>query len=376
MVVVPVFDLLVLTRIPSIGSNRLRALISYFGSTSDVFEAPAREISKVDGFSKVLASRVARFCKDHALDEAKRFAERQLSRVNHVGGHILSFWDKRYPDSLKKIFDPPPLLFVKGEMIDDDKYSIAIVGTRAPSEYGIGVAERFSQELAKLGITVVSGLARGIDTFSHAATLKSGGRTIAVIGSGLDVLYPPENRALAERISQRGAVVSEFDMGAKPDAVNFPRRNRIISGLSLGTLVVETDINGGAMITANTALDQNREVFAIPGTISVHRSRGCHALIKDGRAKLVESVSDILDELAPKLRPLLGTHDSSVQATEHIDLSLFEQKLYDLLDSDSLHIDQLAERTGLTTSDALVNLLSLEFRGLVKQLPGKMFVKR
>lgn len=370
-----VFDLLVLAQIPSIGANRLRALVSHFGDPASVFSKSAKEIAEVEGFSKKLAVHIVQFTRSSKVDEARQYAERQLSRLNKVEGCLITYWDKKYPDLLKKIYDPPPFLFVKGEIIGDDKYAVAIVGTRAPSEYGCLMAERFSQEFTRLGITVVSGLARGIDTIAHSAALKSGGRTLAVVGSGLDVIYPPENRSLFERISEHGAVISEYEMGAKPDAENFPKRNRIISGLSLGTLIVETDIDGGAMITANTALDQNRDVFAVPGLVTNKRSRGCHALIRDGRAKLVEQIDDILDELAPKLRPLLkqagkGEHEQPIP-----ELTLFEKTIYDVLADESIHIDTIAERAHVSTADALVNLLSLEFKGLVRQLPGKMFVK-
>jgi len=372
--VITAFDLFVLSQIPNIGSNRLRALVSHFGDSSEVFRAPVKEIATIAGFSRKLAVTVARFTGSAQHTEAKRYAERQLSLLNAAEGRMLLFWDQHYPEPLKKIYDPPPFLFVCGEVTDDDKYAIAIVGTRSPSEYGSSMAERFSQEFARLGITVVSGLARGVDTVAHSTALRNGGRTLSVIGSGLDVMYPPENKPLFERISGRGAIISEYSMGAKPDAVNFPRRNRIISGLSLGTLVIETDLNGGAMITANTALDQNREVFALPGLITSKRSRGCHALIKDGRAKLVESVEDILAELAAKLRPLLK--QSLKEESPPVELSLFEKKIYDSLGEEALHIDLLAERSGATTADALVHLLGLEFKGLVKQLPGKLFVRR
>ena len=369
-----ILDLLVLSQIPGIGSNRLRALVSHFGDPTTVLHASAREIASMEGFSRRLASLTANFMKNSAFDDAKKHAQTQLSKVNNLDAHILTFWDKKYPDALKRIFDPPPFLFVRGEMLDEDRFGIGIVGTRSPSEYGVRMAERFSSELSKLGITIVSGLARGIDTVAHLIALKSGGRTFAVVGSGLDIIYPAENRNLAERLIQHGAMISEYDMGAKPDAANFPRRNRIISGLTLGTLIVETDVNGGAMITASTALDQNREVFAIPGNIGSKRSRGCHALIKDGRAKLVETVDDILEELAAKLRPLLKTSPGE-ERKPPIDLTMFERKIYDNVRHDPIHIDRIAEESGTSISDVLVNLLSLEFKGLVKQLPGKMFLR-
>ncbi|MDI6765272.1 MAG: DNA-processing protein DprA [Bacteroidota bacterium] len=371
---ISVFDLLTLSQIPGIGSNRLRMLISHFGNTDEVLTASIREIAIVEGFSRKLASTIVHFVRSQKHSEAKRYAERQLSKVNKVEGKVITFLDKQYPENLKKIYDSPPFLFVRGEFTDKDMYAIAIVGTRTPSDYGVRMTEKISQELAVLGITIVSGLARGIDTVAHHAAIKTDGRTLSVIGSGLDVIYPPENKNLFERIVGCGAVISEYEMGAKPDAVNFPRRNRIISGLSLGTVIIETDINGGAMITANTALDQNREVFALPGLVNSKRSRGCHLLIKEGRAKLIESIDDILEELSTKLKPLIKPKDHD-EIKQLPSLTLFERSIYDVLTENPSHIDSIAEAAILTTSDVLVNLLSLEFKGLVKQLPGKMFVK-
>ena len=352
----------------------MRTLVSHFGKSGTIFRTSAKEIATIEGFSKKLASQLAHFKESALFDDAQRYAEKQLSRMNKANAHVVTFWDIHYPEPLKKIYDPPPFLFVRGDIREEDKYSLALVGTRSPSEYGISIVEKLAQELVRLGIVIVSGLARGIDTVAHSTSVRNGGRTIAVIGSGLDVIYPPENKSLFERITEHGAVISEYSMGAKPDAVNFPRRNRLISGLSLGTVVIETDINGGAMITANTALDQNREVFAVPGLVSNKRSRGCHALIKDGRAKLIENVEDILGELASKLRPLLKhpTHEEQPPA----DISLFEKSIYEALGDEPLHIDSIAERSAASTSDALVHLLSLEFKGLVKQLPGKLFIRR
>jgi DNA processing protein len=358
-------DLLSLSAVPGVGSNRLRTLVSHFRDATAVLHASPRELIKVSGIDKKTALSIARF------RDGKKFADQQLARLNRVEGRIITFWDAEYPEPLKKIYDPPAFLFLLGSMIADDAYAIAIVGTRTPTTYGKIIAEKFSEHLAGLGLTIVSGLARGIDTTAHAAALKAGGRTLAVIGSGIDVIYPSENKRLAERISHKGAILSEYEMGAKPDAVNFPRRNRIISGLALGTLIVETTETGGAMITASTALDQNREVFAVPGPITESRSSGTNRLIKEGRAKLVDCVDDIVSELQTKLTPRLKTEEKRIE----IPLSLFERRLLDCLGTEPLHIDAIAEQTSLATSDALVNLLSLEFKGLVKQLPGKLFVR-
>ncbi|HLF20437.1 MAG TPA: DNA-processing protein DprA [Bacteroidota bacterium] len=359
-------DLLRLASVPRIGHQKIRALISRFKDPADVLEASPRELTRVPGIAKGLAIAIAH------QEDGEAFADDQLKRLNKLNGRIITIWEKGYPELLKKIYDPPAYLFVLGEFADTDRYSIAIVGTRLASSYGQIVAENFSKEFARLGITTVSGLARGIDTIVHASTLKANGRTIAVIGSGLDVPYPPENLSLLQRVAKNGAVVSEFLMGTSPDATNFPRRNRIISGLSLGTVIVESAENGGAMITASTALDQNREVFAVPGAIHERRSSGPNRLIQEGRAKLVLTVEDILDELKQQFKQFLKREREREPA---VDLTLFEHKILEVLKSDATHVDAIAEEAQISPADALVNLLSLEFKGLVKQLPGKMFVK-
>jgi DNA processing protein len=367
-------DLLVLSRIPNVGVNRLRALVTHFGDPTRALFASAPEIAAVEGFSTRLAAAVAGFRATQEHERARDFARRQLLRLEEAGGSIVSYWDEAYPDLLKRIYDPPAYFHFFGNAGAWTGPSLGVVGTRFPSEYGRATAEHFGREFARLGITVVSGLARGVDTVAHSAALKEGGITIAVIGSGLDVIYPPENKGLSERMRTRGAVISEYEMGAQPDAANFPKRNRLISGLSLGTLIVETDVNGGAMITANVALDQNREVFAVPGNIGAKRSRGCNLLIREGKAKLVESVEDILAELRPAL-PARFTETHSQPAQSDPGLTLFEQNIYDFLSPAPMHIDDVADRAGCSASDALVNLLGLECKGLIRQLPGKRFVR-
>lgn len=359
-------DLLRLSSVPRIGPQKIRALISHFIDPSEVLKASPRDLIKVPGIDKKLASNIVH----HTNGET--FADEQLKRINKLGARIVTIWDKEYPELLKKIYDPPAFLYVLGNFDPNDKYAIAVVGTRHPTHYGQIVAEQTARDLAQYKITVVSGLARGIDTIAHSSTLKTGGRTIAVIGSGLDVPYPLENKKLLERIAEQGAVVSEFSMGAKPDAPNFPRRNRIISGLSLGTIIVESAQDGGAMITATIALDQDREVFAIPGNITEKRSVGPNKLIREGRAKLVQTVDDVLEELKPHLRPILKKERESEPIVE---LTLFEKNLFDVLRSEPMHIDALAELANTSTADALVTLLSMEFKGVVKQLPGKMFIR-
>ncbi|MEX2115613.1 MAG: DNA-processing protein DprA [Bacteroidota bacterium] len=357
-----ILDLLRLTSVPRLGPLKIRALISRFGDPTEVLTASPRELHRVPGIDKKLASSIVRH-------DGRQFAEGQLSAMNLHGARIITAWDLEFPILLRKIYDPPPLLFVLGRFAEADAQALSIVGTRKPSSYGHRIAEMFAEQLVMRAITIVSGLARGIDTAAHSGALKGNGRTIAVIGSGLDVPYPPENRGLMERIAEKGVVVSEFPFGTQPEAQNFPRRNRLISGLSLGTIVVESDQDGGAMITASTALDQNREVFAVPGMITEKRSIGPHTLIRDSRAKLIHSVEDILVELPMILRDAAAPQEQRPLPQ----LTLFETKIYESLSQEPMHIDMIADTTGLTTPDGLVALLSLEFKGLVRQLPGKYF---
>ena len=367
-------DLLTLTTIPGIGPSRLRALVSHFKDPHLVSEANVRQLVAVEGIERKTAHAIVNYFRDSGAATAKRFVDTQLSRLNKIDGRIVTFWDAEYPSSLKKIYDPPPFLFVRGQFTDAEAFSIAIVGTRNPTAYGAQLAERFSSGLARLGIPIISGLARGIDTVAHSAALKADGRTVAVIGSGVDVIYPPENKQLFERIIDQGCVASEFMMGAKPDAGNFPQRNRLISGIALATLIVETGIDGGAMITATTALDQNRDVFAIPAAVNEKRRSGTNLLIKEGKAVLVESVDDILGELGSRLKRIIKDYPQK-QKPPSAELTLFERQLYDAMTDDPVHIDVLAARAGISTSDALVQLLSLEFKGAIRQMPGKFFVR-
>jgi DNA processing protein len=358
-------DLLRLSSVPRIGPQKIRALVAHFKTPSDVFRASAHELIAVPGIDKKLASNIL-----HHTTEGT-FADEQLKRLNKQSGRIITLWDKEYPDLLRKIYDPPVFLFILGKFKEADAHSLAVVGTRHPTPYGHTVAESLTRDLAQHSITIVSGLARGVDTIVHSTSLKFGTRTIAVIGSGLDIPYPPENKKLMEHIAEEGAVVTEFPMGTKPDAPNFPRRNRIISGLSLGTIVVESAEDGGALITATTALDQNREVFAVPGNITEKRSNGPNKLIREGRAKLITNVQDIFDELASQLHLSFDQNDNPV----HVDLTPIEQSLFQFLSNEPIHIDVLSEQSEMSTSDALVTLLSLEFKGLVRQLPGKIFIR-
>lgn len=367
-------ELLLLAHVPGIGPARLRALVTHFGDPGAVLGASARSLTRVRGIDRTTAQSVVSSVRSPGFLSHEREVATQLSKLNKAGGRIVTFWDTDYPDNLKRIYDPPPYLWVLGTFQVRDASSIAIVGTRSPSTYGIQVADRMSAGLASLGLPVISGLARGIDTAAHRAAVRVGGRTVAVIGSGIDVIYPPENRGLAQSILQEGAVISEFEMGARPDAVNFPRRNRLVSGIALGVLVIETGPEGGAMITAHLALDQGREVFAVPSPIREGVRSGTNTLIRDGKALLVESVDDIIAELAPRLGRDIAARKPRTPASPP-DLTLFERRVIDALGEAPTHIDEISRRSGLSPSDTLVHLLTLEFKGAVRQMAGKLFAR-
>jgi DNA processing protein len=360
-------DLFSLLSVDGIGPAKIRSLLSKFRNTQNILTADYNSLIKVEGVSTNLARKIQKAQKER--DRIAEEVENEINGLNKIGGRIITIWDEEYPSLLKKIYDPPIILYIKGTLLPQDDYSLAIVGTRMPTNYGKIQCEILASEFASQNITIVSGMARGIDSIAHSSALKSGGRTIAIIGSGLNVIYPPENKKLYEMISENGAVVSEFKLGTKPDAPNFPRRNRIISGFSLGTIVVETGIEGGAMQTAALALDQNREVFSVPGNLGVKQSDGTNSLIQKGEASLIRSAEDVLLALELKLKPILGKNIPKQQ----LNLTLFEEKIMNILDSQPMQIDKIAELAQLSTSDCLVHLLSLEFKGLVKQLPGKMF---
>lgn len=360
-------DLYLLLYVEGIGPAKIRSLLAKFGTTKDILSADYKSLITAEGISQQLAGRIIKVNRNRKDIEENLHSE--LSKLEKINARIVTVWDDEYPKILKNIYDPPLMFYIKGALTESDNYCIAIVGTRQPTNYGKIQAERIAADFARQGITTVSGMARGIDSIAHSASLKNGGRTIAVIGSGLDVIYPPENKKLFEQIADNGAVISEFTLGTKPDAPNFPKRNRLISGLSLGTIVIETGITGGALQTASFALDQGRDVFALPGNVGVKQSDGTNLLIQKGEAELIRNAEDVLVELELKLKPVIGKNIPKPQ----VDLNLFEEKILKNLQSDPLHIDKIAEKTELSTSDCLVHLLSLEFKGLIKQLPGKMF---
>src|SRR5436309_7223720 len=282
--------------------------------------------------------------------------------------------DERYPELLRAIYDPPAVLYCDGSVEPGDRQAVAIVGSRQATPYGLRITETLAGELSALGFTILSGFARGIDAAAHRAALAAGGRTIAVLGCGLDVDYPPGHASLHAEIAGSGAVLTEFAPGTPPRATNFPRRNRIISGLALGVVVVEAADDSGSLITARLALEQGREVFAVPGPIDVPTNRGPHGLLKQG-AKLVETVDDIVEELLPQLdRPLQTLKTEPIAALpEHVALSPSERTVLDVMSREPLHLDDLTERSRLTTPAVAAILLGLELKALVKQLPGQRY---
>ncbi len=355
-------DLLRLYSIQGIGATRVRNLITAFGSPKAVLNAPIQRLVRVQGIEKHFARKIK-------VNIDEKYVSYQLDYLKNNGIKVLTYWDNIYPARLKKIYDAPAILFYIGDISVLKTDAIGVVGTRNPSEYGKMVTEKICRDLVKYNLTIVSGLARGIDTVAHRTVVKNGGKTVAVLGCGLDQIYPPENKNLAKHIIENGVIISEYRIGTIPDPVNFPKRNRIISGLSLGVLVSEAGEKSGALITAYQALDQNREVFAIPGPISSRKSIGTNRLIKQG-AKLVQETDDIIQELESQL----GNVESVEEQTETI-LKGFENTLYGMLSEEPVHIDLLARQSERTTSEILSVLLTLELMGVVKQLSGKMFVR-
>ena len=331
-----------------------------------------------DGFEMLAAGVPGLRDKVGVVQQSQEFRD-ELAGLGASGVTLLTLADVDYPPALRWIADPPVALYVRGRVMAAHQLAVAVIGSRKPSAYGKLSAQRFSQALAEHGYTVVSGMARGIDSLAHQGALQAGGQTIAVLGSGIQTIYPPENRRLYEQISAQGAVLSEFPLHTKPDRWNFPRRNRIISGLSLGALVIEAAANSGSLHTARHALDQGREVFAVPGRIQDVNSRGTNGLIKNG-AKLVESIDDILEELPEAVRTS-AQHLREAEAAPEAesppdDLSPQEAQVLGMLSTTETHIDAISDTSQLPVHVVAGILLTLELRGFVQQLPGKLFVRR
>ncbi len=345
-----------------IGTKRLNRLLNFFIKPQNIFSASQEKLTDL-GINEKDAHSISSF--DFS------FLDKEISSAKKSGLKIITLCDAEYPERLKNIPGAPIVLYIKGVMMPEDSSAIAVVGSRRASFYGLTKAFEFGLKLASLGFTVISGLARGIDTQSHQGALKSEGRTIAVIGSGFNNLYPAENLELAQEISRRGCVISEFPLEEKPLACNFPRRNRLISGLSLGVLVVEASNNSGALITANFALEQGREVFAVPGKIDSPNSSGTNQLIKEG-AKMVTGIEDILEEFSALKNP--GPQKNSYEK-EQVKSDTLEGKLQFFITDRSVQLDELVDKTGADLPSVYRALFNLLINGQIKQLAGKHFVR-
>lgn len=364
---------LALRLLPGLGTRVALRLVEALGSAVDIFRASATELEALGVSSHVVRNIAAGTVYEEAIREAER--------ARQLGISFLTFRSSDYPPLLKEIFDPPLLLYAQGNIDLLKSPGLAIVGTRKPTAYGKAITGRLASDLAGRGLTIVSGLARGIDSTAHRGALDAGGKTIAVLGSGIDVVYPAEGKKLFAEIAEKGLLLSEFAVGSFPAPQNFPIRNRIISGLSLGVVIVEAAQYSGSLITARLAMEQNREVFAVPGSLTNRFSWGPHILIKQG-AKLVQDWRDIVEELPAKVRQELSSPQDTTESADKA--SLFAESLsapgkaiYDLLKVDEpVHIDEVLDALPqFSPSLVLANLLDLEFRSLVRQLPGKNFVK-
>jgi DNA processing protein len=346
--------------VPQIGPARLRALLQHFGSLEAAWHADARELQAAGLDKRALANLLAA---RRAVD-----LDREMERLERAGVTVLTWDDPAYPARLRQIGAPPPVLYVRGALLADDEWAVAVVGTRYPSAYGLEMTRQLAGDLARNHITVVSGLARGIDSEAHHAALAAGGRTIAVLGSALDRVYPPENTDLARQIVGSGAVISEYPFGTRPEAGNFPARNRIISGLALGTLVVEAGETSGALITLHYALEQGRETFAVPGSALSRRSAGTNRLLQRGEAKLVLKVQDILEELN---LTMLAQQAEVRQLVPENDI---EAKLLSQLSTEPTHIDELSRSTQLPVAQVSSALSLLELKGAIHRVGAMSYV--
>lgn len=347
-----------------VGPVLFRRLLERFNSPDKVLSAGPEALMAVRGMTAPVAAAIC-------SEACHRFADAECSRINDAGVRMLTFLEADYPRRLFEIGDPPPLLYIRGRVATWEP-AIAVVGSRRATREGLKVAERLSAELAAAGVLVVSGLARGIDTAAHRGALAGGGTTVAVLGCGLDVAYPPENRGLADRIAESGCVISEFPMGTQPLAEHFPRRNRIISGLSRGVLVVEAVEKSGSLITARYALDQGREVLAVPGPINSLSNRGSNRLIKQG-AQLVDCVEDILEATRIDRHQQLPSLFDAVPAKVCGAMTPREAAVYELIAQGPRHLDEITQALELTPGDVSAMVLGLELKGMLTQLPGSYY---
>lgn len=345
--------------VKGIGAVRFRTLLDVFGDASSAWHASSQALRNA-GLSQKLVDNIQQVRTQVSLDQIWESIEKQ-------GITVLTWDDDLYPRRLKEIDQPPPVLYVRGELLEEDEWAVAIVGTRRVTPYGRQVAEEVAGVLARNGVTVVSGMARGIDTISHRAALAAGGRTIAVLGSGVDRIYPPENRKLSEDIMHRGALISDYPLGTPPEGINFPPRNRIISGISLGVVIIEAGAKSGALITAGFAADQGRDVFAVPGNILAPQSKGTNRLIQDGAHPLLNP-QDVLDAL------------DLAMITEHrvariiLPTDATEARLFEVLGVEPLHVDEIRARIDLPIEQVSSTLALMELKGMVRQVGGMNYV--
>jgi DNA processing protein len=348
-------------RVPQIGRARFALLEAHFGKLEDAWKASAASLQAAGLTGSALSALLT--ARDGISPEG------ELEKLDRLGVQALTWHDDVYPARLKEIFDRPPVLYVRGRLSATDDWAVSVVGTRRATAYGRQVAEELSDGLARNGITVVSGLARGIDSICHKAAIAAGGRTIAALACGLDLVYPPENLRLAQEVGEHGALVSDYPVGTQPRSEYFPRRNRIMVGLSLGVLVAEGDLKSGALITARIALDENREVFAVPGSIYTPTFRGTNWLIQHGQAKLVTRVEDILEEL----NLTMASHQ--MEAKELLPADETEARLLRLLSSEPIYIDELRRESGLPVSTVSSTLAMLELKGMARQVGTMNYVR-
>jgi len=347
-------------RVPHIGPVRVAALLKFFGDLEAAWHASGTSLR---------AAGLPRDAVENLLYlRPKLDLDAELDKIAAQKMGILTWESEDYPPLLRNIDHPPPVLYVKGNLLPTDEFAMAVVGTRSPSSYGKEVARRLASALAESGITIISGMALGIDGIAHKAALDAGGRTVAVLGCGLDIVYPARHRDLAQRITESGALISDYALGTKPDAGNFPPRNRLISGLSLGTLVVEAGYKSGALITARYALEQGRETFAIPGNIYNRASKGTNALLQRGEAKLVTCVQDILEELN------LAMIVQQKQVREIVPDTPTEKALLDCISMEPVHIDDLVRHSGLPTAAVSSALSMMELKGMVRRVENMSYV--
>lgn len=360
-------DNLRLSLVSGVGPLLRKALLERFGTSAAVLDASRDELQYVDGIGPKIAARIVT-----ARDEIDAEAELQIAAEHGID--VLTEADEQYPRPLRRIHDPPGILFRRGQALPQDEMAVAMVGTRHATRYGIAQAERLAASLARTGFTVVSGLARGVDAAAHRGALEAGGRTIAVLGNGVLVDYPPEHGKLAQEVAANGYVLSESPPRMMPLSGAFPQRNRIISGLSLGTIVVEAAERSGALITARHAYEQGREVFAVPGPIDSRVSRGCHALIRDG-AKLVESIDDVLAELGPLAENIERDDGMLITRPAELMLNEIEQQVLNAIDGSPTSIDAVAAASGLAINRVLSTISVLEMRRLIRRTSGTQVMR-